>query len=237
MKLLCFPYAGGSAVKFLSWKKYLDGIEVIALDPPGRGRRMEEPLNETIEEMVDDLKKQVLSVLGQGEEYAIYAHSMGTMLVYELLHSLLEDGFRMPVHVFLSGKNPPHYLLKEKTHRLEDAQLIKKIINMGGMDPNFFEDPIRRKVYLPIFRSDFRILETYRYEKKQQQLPIDVTFLFAPLDIMLCFNRVKRWADYITGTFKINYFFGGHFFFFGQEEKVAEVIKEVLLNDEEEIPY
>jgi surfactin synthase thioesterase subunit len=234
MKLLCFPYAGGSGVKFLPWKKYLNGIEVIPVDPPGRGRRMAEPLCQTIREMVDDLQMQVENLLGRAEEYAVYGHSMGTLLIYELLHKLSGKGFRMPVHVFLSGKNPPDVSCKKPIYHLEDSQFIEKIIDMGGMDADFFDNPMMKKMYLSIFRADFRIVDTYHYEQKKRQLPVDITFFFAPLDPIVCSKQVKRWANHITGSFKIHYFSGGHFFFLGQEEKVSGIIRETLLNEEQE---
>jgi surfactin synthase thioesterase subunit len=236
MKLLCFPYAGGSSVKFLPWKKYLDGIEVIPVDLSGRGRRMAEPLCETIGEMADDLKKQVVDLVSKEEKYAVYGHSMGALLVYELLHKLLESDFHMPVHVFLSGKNQPHYLSKKPIYHLEEPKFIKKIIDMGGMPPAFFDNPMMKKMYLPVFRTDFRIVETYQYEKKEQRLPIDITFFFALFDVVICNKQTKRWADYITGSFKMRYFFGGHFFFIGQEKKITGIIKEILLRENENAP-
>lgn len=238
MKLLCFPYAGGSSIKFLSWKKYLDGIEVVAVDPPGRGRRMGEPLCQTIEEMVDDVKKQVVDLVQPKEEYAVYGHSMGTLLVYELLHKLLEDGFHMPVHVFLSGKNAPYIPYKKPVSHLSESEFIKKIVDMGGVFPNFFDYPMMRKVYLSTFRTDFRAVETYHHKtEKRQPLPVDVTFFYAISDSIIGKKSVKQWANYITGFFNLRYFSGGHFFFLGQEEKVSHTIKEILLRNDEEVPY
>jgi surfactin synthase thioesterase subunit len=236
MKLLCFPYAGGSSVKFLSWKKYLDGIEIIPLDPPGRGRRMTEPLCETLNEMVNDVKEQLLSLITRGEQYAIYGHSMGTLLVYELLHDLLEDGFHMPAHLFLSGKNPPHYLAEKPIYQFDDEMFIEELVKMAG-GISVFEDPMMKKMYLPIFRTDFRIVETYRYKEKKQPLPVDATFLYGLFDGVISNEQTQQWADYTTGTFQTLYLPGGHFFFFGQEEKVAGIIRKTLLQENEDVPY
>ena len=44
LRLLCFPYAGGSAWIFRAWAQQLpDTIEVCAIELPGRGKRMAEP--------------------------------------------------------------------------------------------------------------------------------------------------------------------------------------------------
>lgn len=40
-KLFCFPFAGGSSIVFRKWQeKFPKEIEVIAVELPGRGRRL-----------------------------------------------------------------------------------------------------------------------------------------------------------------------------------------------------
>ena len=239
MKLLCFPYAGASAVSFQKWNKYFDGIKIIAIDPPGRGSRLGEPLCNTIGKMIFDIKKQVVEKVDPAtEEYAVYGHSMGCLLIYELLHELVEMRFSMPVHVFLSGKNPPHILVDKPICQFSDDEFIKTVIAMGGVDARFFETPGFANVFVPILRSDLSISELYNYEEKKK-LPVDISFFFASDDPMINNQYVKQWADYITGSFRMYYFTGGHFFILGQEqeEKIAGIIQETLMGSENNIPY
>jgi surfactin synthase thioesterase subunit len=83
VKLLCLPHAGASSMLFLQCEKYFDSSEIIPIDPPGRGRRMSEPLCHTIGEMIADLKRQVVAEIGPNDEYTFYGHSMGALLIYE----------------------------------------------------------------------------------------------------------------------------------------------------------
>ena len=239
MKLLCFPYAGASGVTFQRWNKYIDGIKIIAIDPPGRGRRLGEPLCNTIEEVIIDVKRQVMEKVNQEEEYAVYGHSMGCLLIYELLHEFLEMGFPMPVHVFLSGKNPPHILVDKPICQLSDDEFIEKVITMGGIDARFLETPGLANIFIPVLRADLSISEFYRYEEKKQRLPVDVSFFFASDDSMTDNQYVKQWSNYVTGYFRMYYFTGGHFFILGQEqeERIAGIIQETLSDFENNIPY
>jgi len=239
MKLLCFPYAGATSVAFLKWKKYMKGINIIPIDPPGRGRRIAEPLCKTINEMVDDVKVQVLPLISGEEEYAVYGHSMGSLLVFELLHELLRMGFPLPIHVFLSGKNPPHIPIEKPIHELKDDEFIEKVVAMGGMEARFFENPLLARLFLPILRTDLGILEDYHYEKKKQRLPVDITFFFASDDEGLSRQSVRQWADFASGSFRMYYFTGGHFFIHHQQqgEKIAGIIQETLSNVYDIIPY
>jgi len=237
MKLICFPYAGATSAIFMKWKEQLGEIKIVSIDLPGRGRRVAEPLCNTIQEMVDDMEAQMLALINQEESYAVYGHSMGTLLIYELLHKLMEKEIPMPVHIFLSGKNPPHIPFKKPIHQLPDDEFILKIALMGGMDANFFNDPLLAKIYLPVFRADFKIVETYHYEKKKNQLPVDITFFFASDDNTLSSKYVKQWSEYTSGSFRMFYFTGGHFFINERGKQVSEIIKETLLNIDEIIPY
>ncbi|MCL1934054.1 MAG: thioesterase domain-containing protein [Candidatus Azobacteroides sp.] len=240
MKLLCFPYAGASGVTFQRWNKYLDGIKIIAIDPPGRGTRIREPLCNTIEKMMVDVKKQVVEKVNyEEEEYAVYGHSMGCLLIYELLHELSEMKFPMPAHVFLSGKNPPNILVDKPISQLVDDEFIKRVVTMGGVSADFFETSGLTNVFLPVLRADLSISELYHYEEKKQRLQVDITFFFASDDGMVDYRYVKQWANYITGVFRMYYFTGGHFFMFGQEQeqRITEIIRETLLDSENNIPY
>jgi len=238
MKLLCFPYAGASAATFLKWRKYFTEVTIVTIDPPGRGSRLGEPLCNTIKEMVDDVKKLVAKAIDKDEEYAVYGHSMGALLVYELLHEFMETGFQMPVHVFLSGRNVPHRLVDEPITQFTDEEFVDKVVTIGGVEASFFEVPGLAKLFIPILRTDLGISEFYRFEKKPR-LPVDVSFFFASDDTMVDKKHVLQWSDYIIGTFRMYYFTGGHFFMFKpeQEKRVTGIIQETLSSVEEYIPY
>jgi surfactin synthase thioesterase subunit len=239
MILVCFPYAGASGSIFLRCEKYMGGkIKIFPLDPPGRGRRMAEPLCETIEETVVDLKKQILDLFNtKNEQYAICGHSMGSLLAYELLHELLKSDFPMPVHVFLSGKNPPDVPVKERISQMENSEFIERILKLGGTDPKFFESQTLTNVYIPILRKDLKMLETYEHKNNRKKLPVNLTFFFAVDDAEVDIEKIKHWQDFITGNFQLYYFPGGHFFFLDHIEKMATVIVETLSETENSIPY
>jgi len=237
MKLFCFPFAGASSAVFLQYKQYFDGITLIPIDPPGRGKRIAEPLCKTIKEMVYDLKNQLLSLVEQGEDYAVFGHSMGSLLIFELLHELMDTGFHLPVHVFMSGKNPPHIPIKNTIRQLSDDEFVKKIVAIGGMEAQFFENPVLAKLFIPILRADFGVLEEYDYQEKKQLLPIDITFFFCTDDKAINSKYVKQWSDYITGSFRMFHFKGGHFFIHEKAKEISRIIKDTLLETEIIIPY
>src|SRR5713101_7703931 len=59
-RLLCFPYAGGSARLFRSWHEWLaPEVEAIAVELPGRGFHVRSPLIDEIDAMIE----QILAVI------------------------------------------------------------------------------------------------------------------------------------------------------------------------------
>ena len=237
MKLLCFPHAGGTSETFRKWEKHLKGIELIPVDPPGRGKRMGEPLCKTIDEMVKDVKRQMQALIGSGEEYAVYGHSMGCLLIYEALHELWAAGFHLPVHVFLSGKNPPHIPVDTPIHQMDDAEFIKYVVQIGGVEAKFFDNPLVEKLYLPVMRADMAIVCTYCNTEKRRRLPVDASYFFASNDRLIQFAYVKQWSDYFEGAFRMYCYEGGHFFMLDYIQELAEIVNNTLLDEREIIPY
>ncbi len=237
MKLFCFPHAGASATMYMQCEKYLDGGEIIPLDPPGRGRRMLEPLCETIEETVADLKAQLISHLSPEDDFSFYGHSMGALLIYELLHEMMRDGIRLPSHIFISGRNAPSVPQLTRIHKLDGQRFIDRIFKIGGTSPEFFENPVLVKLYVPIMRTDMKIVETYRHPKRESLLPVDISFFFAPDDPCITLKGVEKWARLTSGTFRMHYFEGNHFFIFYEFESMIRIIKETLSAESEQIPY
>ncbi|MCO7226510.1 thioesterase II family protein [Pleionea sp. CnH1-48] len=86
MRIFCFPYAGGSAAIYSDWAKDLPFLEVIAIQLPGRGSRLTEPLVDSIEHMANELSKTILPLLDK--PFIFFGHSNGATLCYEVAKRL-----------------------------------------------------------------------------------------------------------------------------------------------------
>ncbi|WP_367997061.1 thioesterase II family protein [Paenibacillus sp. MZ03-122A] len=141
MRLFCIPYAGGSASIYLGWRVPLADIaEVIPIELAGRGRRLKDPYYNSFDETVQEVCKTILSQVGS-EPYALFGHSMGCMIVYEVIHRLLAKGSSTPVVTFLSGRSAPHRRKERETpiHLLPDDEFRDVIMDLGGTPVTVFE--------------------------------------------------------------------------------------------------
>ncbi|PAC32315.1 thioesterase II family protein [Caldifermentibacillus hisashii] len=167
LNLFCVPFAGGSANIYNSWKKEFGNVvNLVPVELSGRGKRINEPLYNDFDEAAEDIYNNVKTYVD--EPYAMFGHSMGGMLVFEVVHKIIERIGREPDFIVISGKNPPHIPLNSKVHSLEDREFLNELIKLGGINEEFLKHKELIEIFLPIMKSDFKITELYRYKKKEK---------------------------------------------------------------------
>ncbi len=212
MILFCLPYAGESEVIYYSWKKYLNHL--VHLEPielKGRGKRLNEDFYENIEEAIDDIFKNIKCKILY-DEYAIYGHSMGSLLAYELYYRINKENLKLPKHIFFSGCKPPCITRKEKqVHLLPDDEFIKEIIDLGGTLMEITENKELIQIFVPILRNDFKMLERYLYKEKGEKIQCDISILNGKKDD-ITLDEILAWKYHAGKGFKVYNFKGNHFF-------------------------
>ncbi|HEX3044655.1 MAG TPA: thioesterase domain-containing protein [Bacillota bacterium] len=230
IKLFCLPYAGGSAMVYTKWRKYLNPwITLHPVEMAGRGKRFQIPLYQSFPEAVDDLCRMIQPELLHHNPYAFFGHSMGSFLVYELTRKLIALNYPEPAHLFLSGRYPPHIKKEEKVyHLLPEEEFRKEILEMGGTPPEVFEHQELLDIFLPILRADYKILETYESPACETRFGCPITTLLGDQDKDVSKDDMEQWRDYTTNQFDSYQFDGGHFFINEKTEAVVKIINQHL---------
>jgi medium-chain acyl-[acyl-carrier-protein] hydrolase len=232
VKLFCFPYAGASAVIFNKWKQYLDArIELIPVELTGRGKRITEPLYKNVPEVIEDVYKIVTKEIS-GLPYALFGHSMGGMISYQLGQMLREYNYPVPMHIFFSGRSAPHIKRSEEKiyHLLEEEAFKKEVIELGGTPPEFFDYPELLEVFLPLLKSDFKIAETDLHNEEIFPLDCNIT-VFLGKDEDLTSEQCDGWKKHTKKLCNIHYFQGGHFFLHEEMEQIVKLINSALIGN------
>lgn len=229
--LFCIPYAGGSAMLYTKWKKYLDAsIEVYPLELTGRGKRFKEPFYANVTEAVDDLFPKIKE-LSHKAPYALYGHSMGSILAYELYYRIEELKHPKPVHLFFSGRIAPHIVRDERPiYNLPDDEFVAKIIKLGGTPREIFENIELQNFFVPIIRNDYRLIDTYKYIARDTKIDCDLTVLAGKEDDMTT-EEIEGWRLHADQSCRIHYFQGGHFFINEFTSDIVEIINDSLTNN------
>lgn len=225
------PYAGSSAnAVYVKWQKELgNGFKVIPLELPGRGVRTKEPFTGSMPDLIADLIRQILPVAHSKQPYVFYGHSMGTLVVYELLREIHRLNAPPPLGVFVSGRNTPDYAYPgPEHHRLSDSQLITELKKVSGTPPELFEVAELLQFFLPIIREDYKLLETYKFASPAFVTEGFITAFFCDDDDLVSLNAFRCWGHFCQGEFTLHKFPGHHFFINNNYPKICAIIREQL---------
>jgi surfactin synthase thioesterase subunit len=228
INLFCLPFAGGSFYAYRDFQKYADdSVNVIPIDLPGHGRRMGEPLMRDIRQMAEDVFQQIRDNIN--EPYAIYGHSMGTLLGYLVSQKIVKLGSPAPVHLFFSGRYAPSVPCKERDfHLLPRDQFIRKLMEYGGMPLEVMREQELMDLFVPIMQADFEAVSGYRYEPSA---PLDtpITVMNGLSDQTTTYDEALKWQEITTGEVSVKQFPGGHFFIFDHLPEIGRIISQRLL--------
>jgi surfactin synthase thioesterase subunit len=225
------PYAGASAFVYYKWKPFLNNkIKLHPVELSGRGTRRKSRLYDDFASATEDIYRQIKDKISDNR-YALFGHSMGCWLVYELYYRILEDNKKTPSHIFLSGRRAPHHVVKDEVifHNLPLEEFKEKVVELGGMPPELLSDPKMMNLFLPVIISDFKITEksTYKSKKEKIDCPIHV---FSGRGDNVSAEELSSWEDYSNIGCNIHEFDGDHFFPFKNPEDVVKVINSVLFS-------
>lgn len=229
IRLFCIPYVGASASVFWKWSKTLDkSIELVPIELAGRGKRFNEPFYEDLQGAVDNIFNIIENEIND-LPYAIYGHSMGSLLAFELYYKIIEKRRKAPVHIFFSGRYPPHINKNSIIyHKLSDKELVDKILEIGGTSKEVFLNKELANIYISLIRSDYRILEMYKYNAKPYKLNCDISVFYGNKDKICADSFLNEWIKYTEKQCDFYEFDGDHFFINDKSEEVVSEINKIL---------
>jgi surfactin synthase thioesterase subunit len=228
MILFCLPYAGGSEVVYYKWKKYLHpSIKLIPIELKGRGKRINEIYYESLEDAIDDIFENIKDKIIYND-YAVYGHSMGSLLSYELYYKIKQMCINEPKHIFFSGYRAPSIIRqKENIYTLPDYDFMKKVMNLGGTPEELMKSQKLLEIFIPIIRNDFKILENYKYKERKNKIECNVSVLNGKQDDIKL-EEILAWKNHVSKEVEIYNFEGNHFFINTNVEKITNIINNTL---------
>lgn len=221
IRLFCLPYAGGFAEFYLSWKKHLPAwIELCPLQLPGRSYCTHEQCPKDINKLIDEIVRVIEHY--NDRPFAIFGHSMGSILAYETAVSLKTK----PEALILSGGDAPNYWEKTKhLHLLPDDDLLSLIIDNKSYDKKTNAETKNEYVwFLNTLRSDLALCS--QYKSKPNYFFNGTTLIMYAVDDQLCnYKNLEAWKDFCPKSKFIAYESGGHFFI---REFLSNVIGHII---------
>ena len=208
-RLVCLPFAGGSAPYFRPTALALDpSVDVVAIQYPGRQERHAEPCVDDMAELADRLH----GILSRQPALplTLFGHSMGAVLGFELTRRFEAEG-NAPVHLFASGRRAPSTYRDETIHLRSDAGIMNELRRGGGAASVVLNDEEMMRAALPSLRADYKATETYTCSP-DVVVTTPITALTGKSDHKTTVAEAEAWARHTSGSFTLRVYSGGHFF-------------------------
>jgi surfactin synthase thioesterase subunit len=228
LRLVMAPHAGGAPSSLRTLAGLLDPrIDVLAAYLPGRERRFAEPARPSLSEYVPELAAAV----GELAEppYALFGHSMGGLLAFEVARRLAADGRPAPVCLVLSASPAPHRGdWRADRHLWDDARLADWMAHLGGVDPEVRADRELMGILLPTLRADLAACETHVHQAGPA-LGCPLIVFGGGDDPMVSADVLGEWSRHTRGGARVEILPGGHFYLFDDEQAFADRLSAAVL--------
>jgi medium-chain acyl-[acyl-carrier-protein] hydrolase len=210
LRLFCIAHAGGGASAFRGWADALPAeVEVCPVQLPGRENRIREAPFDRLGPLVEALADAVDPYLSL--PFALFGHSNGALIGFELARTLRARRRPGPVHFFASGRRAPELPPDRLTHHLPEAEFLADLQELGGLPAELLEHRELLSLLVPTLRADVSIHETYAFTE-QAPLECALTAYGGLADPKVRREQLEAWASHTSGPFVLRMFPGGHFF-------------------------
>jgi medium-chain acyl-[acyl-carrier-protein] hydrolase len=215
LRVFCFPFAGGSAAVYGEWSRLLPPyVKVVPIEYPGHGRRFAQSPLAAVDQIAQVHAGELLADLDEGP-YALFGHSMGAVVAFELARELRRRGAPLPVKIYASATlapcSPEHEARGEDVSAMTDDEVRDRLIELGGTPQEILDNADLMELMLPIVRADMAACEDYVY-RPETPLPCPITALGGVDDDTFEQSELTRWGEVTSKSFEVVTLPGGHFF-------------------------
>lgn len=227
IRIYCLSYAGGGASIYYTWNNFFStNVEICPVQLPGREERLNESPIKDFETLIAVLLPMVAKTIDR--PYAIYGHSLGACLGYELARRLLVQ-YHLPPVCYFGGahRSPcvPYYYSSVKF--MSDEEMLKMVSRFNGLPPAFFESQEIIDLMVPLLRSDLLLCESYQHQPGSS-LDSDMVIFWGKFDSNISHEKLSAWPKHSNRNVQMIALDGDHFFIKTHKLDVLEKIRTTL---------
>jgi medium-chain acyl-[acyl-carrier-protein] hydrolase len=227
VRLFCLPYAGGGAAVYRPWVKVVPAeVQICAVQLPGRESRLMEPPFTRMDALIPALVAAIREHLDR--PFAIFGHSMGALVGFELTRALRRANLSMPAHLFLSAHRAPHLPdRRPHIHQLNEADFRQALRELEGTPEEVLENRELMDLIEPTLRADFELCEVYQ-PAREAPLDVPMTIFGGIADPNVDEAELDAWREYTRAPVRVQMFRGNHLFLHQSQREVTEEVVRML---------
>jgi medium-chain acyl-[acyl-carrier-protein] hydrolase len=229
VRIFCVPYAGGGPSVFRTWPDHMSSdVEVWSLHLPGRETRVNEPAIRHLPPLVRALSEAMEPYLDR--RYALFGHSIGALIAFELARELRRRGSLMPDHLFVSACPAPQVADTDRISDLPEHDFINRLQQFNGTPPEVMTHPELMALMVPTLRADFALRDTYRYVSAPP-LHCSISAFAGRDDTNVKVEVIEAWREQTDRQFRLRILPGDHFFLRDPHNPLVSIVSRVLLQE------
>jgi medium-chain acyl-[acyl-carrier-protein] hydrolase len=230
LRLFCLPYAGGSAAIYRSWYKQLpEFLDIWPIELPGRGQRITESPVRNLAELTDSIAEELKDVFSE-KPFALFGHSMGATVAFEVARKLYALRRLSPLSLFVSGRQAPHIADRTPpTYNVSDGEFIENLCKLNGTPREVIQHPDLLSLLLPVLRADFQAIQTYEWSHSlSAPLLCPIRAFGGVTDVHVAEGDIRAWRAQTKGAFSLHMLPGDHFFIHSQQNALVNLVGKYL---------
>jgi len=219
---------GGVASILSSWQADVPPeIAIYPIQLPGRESRLREPLFTQLAPIIRTLTHSIRPYLDR--PFALFGHSLGALISFELARSLRRQYRRSPMQLFVSGCSAPQIPRSDPPiHDLPEPAFLEELRRLQGTAEEVLRHPELLQLILPVLRADFALRDSYIYAP---DAPLDCPIAaFGGLeDHEVPQEDLDAWRHQTWNSFTLRMMPGDHFFVHSARPALTQALTQELL--------
>jgi medium-chain acyl-[acyl-carrier-protein] hydrolase len=222
-RLLCFPYAGGGASVFRQWAALApSSVTPIPVHLPGRENRWNERPYVDLAVLVQELAAVLKDFLRR--PFALFGHSMGAFIVFELARELRRMKYPAPRRLFISGCRAPHIPDPDPPlFALPKPEFLRQLTKLNGVPSEVLANEEFIEWIAPTLRADFQMCDTYEY-RADEPFDFPISVFGGSEDRKTRPAHLSSWRAHTRSDFVERFLPGDHFFMMHSQDVMLQAI-------------
>jgi len=227
--LFLIPAAGTGPERYRSWQSAApDGLEIVAVQPPGREERFgERPFTE-VAPLANQIAERVSEMVAHDPDrpFGVFGHSAGALIAYEVVRRVAHLPALRLLAVAAAG--PPDLIPTDFT-RMDDEELLRAMAEWTGTPLAALTGSDLVTATLPCLRADLSVHVSCRRNRADSGI-LDVPIVaFAGRDDRSTTEaECAAWASWTTAGFALHVLDGEHFFPISAGERLLETLADAV---------
>ena len=175
------------------------------------GARVEggEPAHRQVGPVIAELRAAIGPLLDR--PFAVFGHSMGALLAFELTRELRRMKMPQPEHLFLAAFRAQHFRAPTPGFTTSRTKSCKAVLATDGTPRSVLDNDEIMGQLLPTLRADFELCDTYQYSD-EEPLSVPIAVFGGLNDVRVGRADLELWNVQADNEYSLTMLPGGHFF-------------------------